>query len=82
VYYVQNCPLENEDELKVMFGPIVCTNQTTLVPSVEDANSSSDDHVEATLDGGENSTPDPCSNATEKRVRCVMILQNQRRKKI
>jgi hypothetical protein len=67
VYYVQNSPLENEDKLKVMFGPIVCTNETTLVPGVEDANSSSDDHVEATLGGGENSTPDPCSNATGKR---------------
>uniref|UniRef100_A0A804PH74 Myb/SANT-like domain-containing protein n=1 Tax=Zea mays TaxID=4577 RepID=A0A804PH74_MAIZE len=62
----KTAPLENEDELKVMFGPIVCTNETTLVPGVEDANSSSDDHVEATLGGGENSTPDPCSNATGK----------------
>jgi hypothetical protein len=50
-----------------MFGPIVCTNETTLVPGVEDANSSSDDHVEANLGGGENSTPDPCLNATGKR---------------
>ena len=63
----KTAPLENEDELKVMFGPIVCTNETTLVPGVEDANSSSDDHVEANLGGGENSTPDPCSNATGKR---------------
>jgi hypothetical protein len=60
-------PLENEDDLKVMFGPIVCTNETTLVPGVEDANSSYDDHVEAILGGGENSTPDPCSIATGKR---------------
>jgi hypothetical protein len=60
-------PLENEDELKVMFGPIVCTNERTLVTGVEDVNSSSDDHVEATLGGGENNTPDPCSNATGKR---------------
>jgi hypothetical protein len=67
LYYVQNSPLENEDELKVMFGPIVCTNERTLVPGVEDANSSSDDHLEATLGGGENSTPDPCTNATGKR---------------
>jgi hypothetical protein len=66
VYYVQNSPLENEDELKVMFGPIVWTNETTLVPGVEDANSSSDDHVEANLGGGENNTPDPCSNVTGK----------------
>jgi hypothetical protein len=63
----KTAPLENEDELKVMFGPIVCTNERTLVPGVEDANSSSDDHVEATLGGGGNSTPDPCSNATGKR---------------
>jgi hypothetical protein len=81
LYYVQNSPLENEDELKVMFGPIVCTNERTLVPGVEDANSSSDYHVEATLGGGENSTPDPCTNATGKR-KCDMILQNQIRKKI
>ena len=67
MYYVQNSPLENEDELKVMFGPIVCTNERTLVPGVEDANSSSDDHLEYTLGGGENSTPDPCSNSTGKR---------------
>jgi hypothetical protein len=66
LYYVQNSPLENEDELKIMFGPIVCTNERTLVPGVEDANSSSDDHLEATLGGGENSTPDSCSNATRK----------------
>jgi hypothetical protein len=63
----KTAPLENEDELKIMFGPIVCTNERTLVPGVEDANSSPDDHVEATLGGGENSTPDPCSNATGKR---------------
>jgi hypothetical protein len=63
----KTAPLENEDELKVMFGPIVCTNERTLVPSVEDANSSSDDHFEATLGGGENSTPDPCTNASGKR---------------
>ncbi|XP_020395734.1 L10-interacting MYB domain-containing protein-like [Zea mays] len=63
----KTAPLENEDELKVMFGPIVCTNERTLVPGVEDANSSSDDHLEATLGGGENSTPDPCTNATGKR---------------
>jgi hypothetical protein len=63
----KTAPIENEDELKVMFGPIVCTNERTLVPGVEDANSSSDDHLEATLGGGENSTPDPCTNATGKR---------------
>jgi hypothetical protein len=63
----KTAPLENEDELKVMFGPIVCTNERTLVPGVENANSSSDDHFEATLGGGENSTPDPCTNATGKR---------------
>jgi hypothetical protein len=63
----KTAPLENEDELKVMFGPIVCTNERTLVPGVEDANSSSDDHLEYTLGGGENSTPDPCTNATGKR---------------
>jgi hypothetical protein len=63
----KTAPLKNEDDLKVMFGPIVCTNETTLVPGVEDANSSSDDHIEAILGGGENSTPDPCSIATGKR---------------
>ena len=34
---------------------------------VEDANSSSDDHDEATLSGGENSTPDPNSIVKGKR---------------
>jgi hypothetical protein len=63
----KTAPLENEDELKVMFGPIVCTNERTLVPGVEDANSSSDDHLEEIFAGGENSTPDPCTNATGKR---------------
>eukprot|EP00267_Zea_mays_P022309 XP_008647164.2 uncharacterized protein LOC103628817 [Zea mays] len=63
----KTAPLENEDELKIMFGPIVCTNERTLVPGVEDANSSSDDHLDATFVGGENSTPDPCSHATGKR---------------
>jgi hypothetical protein len=48
----KTAPLENEDDLKVMFGPIVCTNETTLVPGAKDANSSSDDHVEAILGGG------------------------------
>jgi hypothetical protein len=41
-----------------MFGPIVCTNETTLVLGVEDANSSSDGHEEYILGAGENSTPD------------------------
>jgi hypothetical protein len=63
----KTAPLENEDELKVMFGPIVCTNERTLVPGVEDANSSCDDHLEEIFAGGENSTPDPCTNATGKR---------------
>ena len=40
----KTAPLENEDDLKIMFGPIVCTIETTLVPGVEDANSSSDGH--------------------------------------
>jgi hypothetical protein len=81
LYYVQNSLLENEDELKVMFGPIVCTNERTLVPGVEDANSSSDDHLDDILGGGENSTPDPAQMLLGS-VRCVMILLNQRRKKI
>jgi hypothetical protein len=59
--------LENEDDLKIMFGPIVCTNETTLVPGVEDANSSSDGHEEEIVGGGENSTPDPGSIEKGKR---------------
>ena len=42
-----------------MFGPIVCTNETTLVLGVEDANSSPDGHEEEVFVVGENSTPDP-----------------------
>jgi hypothetical protein len=57
----KTAPVENEDDLKIMFGPIVCTNETTLVPGVEDANSSSDGHEEEIVGGGENSTPDPSS---------------------
>jgi hypothetical protein len=60
-------PLENEDYLKIMFGPIVCTNETTLVPGFEDANSSSDGHEEEIVGGGENSTPDPRSIGIGKR---------------
>jgi hypothetical protein len=52
-------PLENEDNLRIMFGPIVCINETTLVPRVEDANSSFDGHEEDVFSAGENSTPDP-----------------------
>jgi hypothetical protein len=60
-------PLENEDDLKIMFGPIVCTNETTLVPRVEDANSSSDGHEEDSFGAGENSTPNPSSTVKGKR---------------
>jgi hypothetical protein len=60
-------PLENEDDLKIMFGPIVCTNETTLVPGVQDANSSSDGHEEDILAAGENNTPDPSSTVKGKR---------------
>jgi hypothetical protein len=35
----KSSPLENEDDLRTMFGPILCTNETTLVHRVEDANS-------------------------------------------
>jgi hypothetical protein len=57
---------ENEDNLKIMFGPIVCTNETTLVPGVEDANSSSDGHEEDFFGAGENSTPNPSSTVKGK----------------
>jgi hypothetical protein len=63
----KTAPLENEDALRIMFGPIVCTNETTLVPGVEDANSSSDGHEEDILGAGENSTPDPSSTVKGKR---------------
>jgi hypothetical protein len=59
--------LENEDDLKIMFGPIVYTNQTTLVPGVEDANSSSDGHEEDILGAAENNTPNPSSTVKGKR---------------
>jgi hypothetical protein len=55
----KSAPLENEDDLRIMFGPIVCTNEATLVPTVEDANSSSDGHEEDVLGAGENNTTDP-----------------------
>jgi hypothetical protein len=63
----KTAPLENEDNLKIMFGPIVCTNETTLVPGVEDANSSSDGHEEDIFGVGENITPNPSSTVKEKR---------------
>jgi hypothetical protein len=50
-----------------MFGPIVCTNETTLVPGVEDANSSSDGHEEDVVAAAENSTPDPSTGIKGKR---------------
>jgi hypothetical protein len=63
----KTAPLENEDDLKVMFGPIVCTNETTLVPGVEDANSSSDGHEKDILGYGDNNTPDTSSIVKGKR---------------
>jgi hypothetical protein len=63
----KSSPLENEDELKVMIGPTVCTNQTTLVLGVEDANSSSDGHEEDVVAAAENSTPDPSTGIKGKR---------------
>ena len=62
----KSSPLENEDELKVMIGPTVCTNQTTLVLGVEDANSSSDGHEEDVVAAAENSTPDPITGIKGK----------------
>jgi hypothetical protein len=58
--------LESEDDMKVMFGPIVCTKETTLVPGVEDANSSSDGHEEDVVAAAENSTPDPITGIKGK----------------
>jgi hypothetical protein len=63
----KTAPLENEDNLKIMFGPIVCTNETTLVPRVEDANSSSDGHEDDIFGAGENNTPNPSSTFNGKR---------------
>jgi hypothetical protein len=63
----KTAPLENEDNLKIMFGPIVCTNETTLVPGVEDANSSSDGHEEHIFGADENNTPNPSSTVKGKR---------------
>jgi hypothetical protein len=66
-------PLENEDDLRILFGPIVCTNVTTLVPRVEDTNSSSDGNEEDVLAVGENSTPNP-SIVLKGSARCFMTL--------
>jgi hypothetical protein len=63
----KSSPLENEGDLKIMFGPIVCTNETTLVPGVEDANSSSDGHEEDVIAAAKNSTPDPSTGIKGKR---------------
>jgi hypothetical protein len=63
----KSSPLENEGDLKIMFGPIVCTNETTLVPGVEDANSSSDGHEEDAIAAIENSTPNPSTRIKGKR---------------
>jgi hypothetical protein len=63
----KTAPLENEDNLKIMFGPIVCTNETTLIPRFEDANSSSDGHEEDFFGAGENNTPNPSSTVKGKR---------------
>jgi hypothetical protein len=60
-------PLENVDGLKIMSGQIVCTNETTLVPRVEDANSSSDGHEEDVITAAKNSTPDPSTAMKRKR---------------
>jgi hypothetical protein len=50
-----------------MFGPIVCTNETTLVPGVEDANSPSDDDEEDVVAASKNSTLDPSTGIKGKR---------------
>jgi hypothetical protein len=55
----KSVPLENEDVLRIMLNPIMCTNETTIVPGVEDANSSPDGHEEEVFAVGENSAPDP-----------------------
>jgi hypothetical protein len=63
----KSTPLENEDDLRITFGPIVCTNETTLVPGAEDANSLFDGHEEDILGVGENCTPDPSTALKGKR---------------
>jgi hypothetical protein len=77
----KTAPLENEDNLKIMFGPIVCTNETTLIPRFEDANSSSDGHEEDIFGAGENSTPNPSSTVKGK-SKVLHDSPNLRRKRI
>jgi hypothetical protein len=62
----KSSPLENEDDLRIMFGPIVCTNETTLVHRVEDANSLSNGREEDILAAGENNTPNPSTTLKGK----------------
>jgi hypothetical protein len=55
----KNQPLENEGDLRIMFGPIVCTNKTTLILGGQprDAASFSDELEEDDLElVGENPT--------------------------
>jgi hypothetical protein len=73
-------PLENENDIRIMFGPIVCTNETTLVPEVEDANSSYNGHEEDVFAVGENSTPDP-RNALKGKCKVFHDSLKPRKKK-
>jgi hypothetical protein len=74
-------PLNNEGDLRIMFGPIVCTNETILVPGVGDANSSPDGHEEDILGAGENSTSDPSSTALKGKHKVFHDSPKPRKKK-
>lgn len=66
----KNQPLENEEDLRIMFGPIVYTNETTLILGGQprDATSSSDELEEDVLElVAKNPTPSPTTRGKAKR---------------
>lgn len=69
----KNQPLENEEDLWIMFRPIVCTNETTLIPRAQprDAASSLDGNEDDDLVHlGDNLNPKP--NTKAKGMRQVL----------
>jgi hypothetical protein len=57
-FIFKNAPLENEEDLHITFGPIMCMNETTLIPGAEPKNvaSSSDGNEDGPFNEGENLT--------------------------
>jgi hypothetical protein len=65
----KNQPQENEEDLRIMFGPIVYTNETTLILGGQprDATSSSDEFEEDVLElVAENPTPGPTTRGKQR----------------